>query len=33
MEQEVRMQEAEDLYTYSCAHNFGKGIRDRKSVV
>lgn len=27
MEQKVHMREAEDLYTYSCAHNFGKGIR------
>ena len=26
MEQKVHMREAEDLYTYSCAHNFGKGI-------
>ena len=26
MEQEVRLQKAEQMYTYSCDHNFGKGL-------
>lgn len=26
MEQEIHLKKAEDMYAYSCAHNFGKGL-------